>query len=84
MQADLVLCPWAGARAQGRTGFAWLLLFMQVSLVLWPAAVRLAQRAERDERKQRLLDMLAEANATPPQQDLALLDEVQAGRVFHG
>ena len=84
MQAHLVLRPWAGARAQGRIGVARLLLFMQLSLVLWPAAIRLAQRVELERKKQRLLDILAEANATPLPQRLALLNETRAGQVSPG
>ena len=48
MHGNMILRPWAGAHAQGRTGFAALLFLMQVSLVFWPAAVRVAQRLGRD------------------------------------
>ncbi len=51
--------PWSGARAQGRNGIAALLFFMQVSLVLWPAAVRAAYRMEQARQKQALLNELA-------------------------
>lgn len=84
MQAHLVLRPWEGARAQGRIGYSRLLLLMQVSLVFWPAAVRAAKRIELEEKKQLLLDMLAEAHAAPRPAQLALPDETQAGRVFGG
>ncbi len=84
MQAHLVLRPWAGAREQGRMGVARLLLIMQFSLVLWPAAIRLARRVELEGKKQRLLDILAEANATPLPQRLALLNETREGQILPG
>jgi hypothetical protein len=59
----MIMRPWAGARAQGRKGFAALLFFMQVSLVFWPAAVRAAQRLEMERQKQELLNELAAVHA---------------------
>lgn len=59
MHGTMIMRPWAGARAQGRKGFAALLFFMQVSLVFWPAAVRAAQRLEMERQKQELLNELA-------------------------
>lgn len=63
MHGNLILRPWAGARAQGRKGFAALLFFMQISLVFWPAAVRAAQRLEMERQKQELLNELAAVHA---------------------
>ena len=82
MQADIILRPWAGARAQGRGGFARLLLFMQLSLVFWPAAVRAAQRLERERQKQNLLDELAAANANPVPESQAETDLWPVGKGF--
>jgi hypothetical protein len=81
MHGNIMLRPWAEARAQGRTGLAALLFFMQVSLVLWPAAVRAAQRLELERQKQVLLDELAAAHApvvarTPFQPDFAAMEQV--------
>jgi hypothetical protein len=71
MQGNMVMRPWAGARAQGRKGFAALLFIMQVSLVLWPAAVRAAQRLELERQKQELLNELAAVHAMAlPQTEL--------------
>lgn len=55
----MILRPWAGARAAGRTGLAMVLFFMQVSLVFWPAAVRAAHRLEVQRQRQALLDQLS-------------------------
>lgn len=63
MHGNLIMRPWAGARAQGRKGFASLLFFMQISLVFWPAAVRAAQRLELERQKQELLNELAAVHA---------------------
>jgi hypothetical protein len=63
MQTSMILRPWAGAHAQGRTGLAALLFFMQVSLVLWPAAVRVALQLERERQMQMLLDELSAVHA---------------------
>lgn len=82
MQTDIILRPWAGARAQGRSGLARLLLFMQLSLVLWPAAVRAAQRLERERQKQDLLDVLAAANANPVPENQAEADLWPVGKSF--
>jgi hypothetical protein len=60
---SMILRPWAGARAQGRNGVAALLFFMQVSLVLWPAAVRVAYRMEQERQKLVLLNELATLHA---------------------
>ena len=54
-----ILCPWSGAFAAGRTRLGMLLIFMQVSLVLWPTAVRAARRLEAQRVKQIMLDQLA-------------------------
>lgn len=59
MNGGLILRPWAGARRAGRTRFAILLFCMQLSLVLWPAAVRAARRDQQARQKQALLDQLA-------------------------
>jgi len=59
MYGNMILRPWEGPRAQGRKGFAALLFIMQVSLVFWPAAVRVAQRLEMERQKQVLLNELA-------------------------
>lgn len=64
MHGNMIMRPWAGARAQGRKGFAALLFFMQVSLVFWPAAIRVAQRMEMERQKQELLNELAAVHAT--------------------
>jgi hypothetical protein len=81
MHISLILRPWAGARAQGRIGFARLLFLIQISLVFWPAAVRAALRLEQERQKQGLLDELAaaNANAAPARQFPA---EVPVGRGF--
>ena len=63
MYGNMIMRPWAGARAQGRKGFAALLFFMQISLVFWPAAVRAAQRLEMERQKQELLNELAAVHA---------------------
>lgn len=63
MQNNMILRPWAGPREQGHTGTAALLLIMQISLVLWPAAVRAAHRMEQARQRQVLLDELAAAHA---------------------
>jgi len=63
MHSTMILRPWAGARAQGRKGIAALLFFMQVSLVLWPAAVRVAIRMEQERQKLALLKELAALHA---------------------
>lgn len=63
MNGSMILRPWAGARATGRTGFAVLLFCMQLSLVFWPAAVRAAQRYRLERQKQALLDQLAATHA---------------------
>jgi hypothetical protein len=76
MYSNMILRPWAGARAQGRKGFAALLFFMQVSLVLWPAAVRAAQRLEMERQKQELLNELAEVNAMiPPEREFQMFGD---------
>jgi hypothetical protein len=63
MQSDLIFRPWAEARKQGRTGIATLLFIMQISLVLWPAAVRAAWRMEKERQRQALLNELAALHA---------------------
>jgi len=63
MYGNMIMRPWAGARAQGHRGLAVLLLIMQVSLVLWPAAVRVAQRLEMERQKQEMLNELAAVHA---------------------
>lgn len=70
--------PWEGALRTGRKGLAALLFFMQLSLVLWPAAARAAGRMELERRRQALLDRLAAQNAPPPG---TLLDQLPAGLV---
>lgn len=66
MHGNMILRPWAGAREQGRQGLAGLLFFMQVSLVFWPAAVRVAYRLEQERQKQVLLNELAAVHAYTP------------------
>ena len=68
MDGNMIMRPWAEARATGRTGFATLLFLMQLSLVFWPAAIRAAQRMEMERQKQALLDQLAALHA-PLRQD---------------
>jgi hypothetical protein len=63
MHDNIVLRPWAAARAEGRNRLAVLLFFMQASLVLWPAAIRVAQRLGLERQKQGLLNELAAVNA---------------------
>jgi hypothetical protein len=63
MKSMMIWRPWSAARAQGRNGIAALLFFMQVSLVLWPAAVRAAYRMEQARQKQGLLNELAAMHA---------------------
>ncbi|WP_297491679.1 hypothetical protein [Acidocella sp.] len=63
MNGNMIMRPWEGARLAGRNGFALLLFFMQISLVFWPAAVRAAQRLQREGQKQALLDQLAALHA---------------------
>ena len=82
MHINLILRPWAGARAQGRIGYARLLFIMQISLVLWPAAVRAAMRLERERQKQGLLDALAAANANAEQPKQFPVAEASVGRGF--
>ena len=80
MHGNMIMRPWAGARAQGRKGFAALLFFMQVSLVFWPAAVRAAQRLEMERQKQELLNELAAVYATvlPEKQFLLQVDRLES------
>jgi hypothetical protein len=59
----MIMRPWAEASAQNRRGLAALLFIMQVSLVLWPAAVRVAHRLEQERQKQVLLNQLAAVHA---------------------
>jgi hypothetical protein len=68
MQGNIIMRPWASARAEGRKGRAALLFFMQLSLVLWPAAVRVALRLEQERQKQVLLNQLAAIHAHTPQE----------------
>jgi uncharacterized protein (DUF2236 family) len=82
MHISLILRPWAGARAQGRIGFARLLFFMQISLVFWPAAVRAAMRLEQERQKQGLLDALAAANANETPAKPFPVPEMPLGRGF--
>jgi uncharacterized protein (DUF2236 family) len=82
MHISLILRPWAGARAQGRIGFARLLFLMQISLVFWPAAVRAAYRLEQERQKQGLLDALAAANANAVPVKPFPMSEAPIGRGF--
>jgi hypothetical protein len=59
MHENIIRRPWAAARAEGRDRLAVLLFFMQLSLVFWPAAIRVAQRLGRERQKQGLLNELA-------------------------
>jgi len=63
MNSDIILRPWAAARAEGRDRLAVLLILMQVSLVFWPAAIRVAHRLGVERQKQGLLNELAALNA---------------------
>jgi hypothetical protein len=73
--SKLLWRPWAGAYAERRFGLAALIIFMQISLVFWPVAVRLARRVELAREKQRLLDILAEVHAPPrPERKLKTAD----------
>lgn len=63
MQGSLIMRPWALAREEGRTSTAVLLFIMQISLVLWPAAVRAACRQQQQRQKQVLLNELAAVHA---------------------
>ena len=63
MNSDIILRPWAAARAEGRDRLAVLLILMQVSLVFWPAAIRVAHRMGLERQKQGLLNELAALNA---------------------
>jgi hypothetical protein len=54
-----ILKPWSGALATGHLWFAVTLFAMQLSLVLWPEAVRRARRFERECRVQTYLDNLS-------------------------
>lgn len=69
MHGNMIMRPWAGAREQGRKGLAALLYIMQVSLVFWPAAVRVACRLERERQKQILLNELAAVHAFTPKEE---------------
>jgi hypothetical protein len=79
MNRDMMLRPWSGARAQGRSGLAVLLFIMQVSLVFWPAAVRVAYRLEQARQRQDLLNELATVHA-PVAAETDLAEEMFAAR----
>ena len=76
MHGNMIMRPWEGARDQGRKGLAALLFFMQISLVLWPAAVRAAQRLEMERQKQELLNELAAVHAmVVPEKEFHTFDD---------
>ncbi len=76
MHGYMIMRPWSDARAQGRKGLAALLFFMQVSLVFWPAAIRVAHRMEMQRQKQVLLNELAALHAMVlPQREFHTFDD---------
>lgn len=75
MHNTMIMRPWAGARAQGRKGLAAILFIMQISLVFWPAAVRVAYRLEQERQKQVLLNELAAVHA-PVRSEMPVSSEI--------
>jgi hypothetical protein len=79
MHGNIIFRPWVAARAEGRDRLAILLFLMQVSLVFWPAAVRIAQRlgleGQKERQKQGLLNELVAINAPiRPRQQLQICE----------
>ena len=55
----MLVCPWLGAFRAGRVTLGLLILAMQLSLVLWPIAVRWAKQLSHEHRIQALLDQIS-------------------------
>jgi len=56
---NMLVCPWLGAFRAGRVTLGLLILAMQLSLVLWPIAVRWAKQLSHEHRIQALLDQIS-------------------------
>jgi len=60
-----VFCPFATFFSAGETRLGLTVLFMQLSLVLWPAAVRRARAFAEARGVQRMLDEFSQAHHKP-------------------
>jgi hypothetical protein len=61
----MLICPWLGAFRAGRISLGISILGLQLSLLLWPVAVRLAHEFDHECKVQGLLDQISANYAHP-------------------
>ncbi|MBB5371948.1 hypothetical protein [Acidocella aromatica] len=64
--SKMLVCPWLAAFRAGRVTLGLSMLAMQLSLVLWPMAVRLGNEFVQERRVQALLDQISVSYACRP------------------